>query len=75
MAQEKMIEPMVKAIENLMREGKFSTIDIRKLARPIRFGKGMEILFKLLGESVPNYFWNLQLKANHAYENRFDRPY
>ncbi|MCR3922663.1 MAG: hypothetical protein NUK65_09140 [Firmicutes bacterium] len=75
MAQEKMIEPLVKAIVNLVSEGNFNAMDIRRLARPIRFGKGTEILFKLLGKRFLNFFWDQQLKANNAYEKRFDRPY
>jgi len=74
-AQEKMIEPLVKAIVNLVCEGNFNPIDIRQLARPIRFGKGTKILYKLLGKRFLNFFWDQKLKANNAYEKRFDRPY
>ena len=76
-AQEKMIEPMVKSIVNLVYEGKFNPTHIRQLARPIQLGKGMEILFKLLTKvGLTNYFlWDQQLKQNNAYEKRFDRPY
>lgn len=76
-AQEKMIEPLVNAIVNLVCEGNFNPTDIRQLARPIRFGKGMGILFKLLAKIglVNHFLWDQQLKANNAYEKRFDRPY
>ncbi len=75
-AQEKMIEPMVKAIVNLVCEGNFNPADIRQLAMPILFGKGIGILFKLLSKiGLLNYLWDQQLKANNAYEKRFDRPY
>ncbi len=76
-AQEKMIEPMVKAIVNLVYEGSFSPADIRQLAKPIRFGTGQQIIVKLLTKiGLINYFlWDQQLKANQAYEKRFDRPY
>ncbi len=76
-AQEKMIEPMANAIVNLVCEGKFNLTDIRQLAKPIRFGKGMEILFKVLTKIkfISYYSWNQQLKANNAYEKSFDRPY
>lgn len=74
--QEKIIEPMVKAIVNLVCEGRFNPTDIRQLAMPIRMGKGVEILFKLLARTgLTNFLWNQQLKANGAYEKRFDRPY
>jgi len=36
----------------------------------------MEILFKLLTKiGLINFFWDRQLKENHAYEKRFDSPY
>jgi multimeric flavodoxin WrbA len=75
-AQEKMIEPIVKAILDLVCEGNFNPTNIRQLARPVRQGKGMEILFKLLARiGLLNFFWDQQLKKNHAYEKRFDCPY
>ncbi|SCY21315.1 NAD(P)H-dependent oxidoreductase [Alkaliphilus peptidifermentans] len=75
-AQEKIIEPMVGAIVNLVCNGNFSPSDIRQLGRPIRLGKGLSILFKLLTRiGLINLFWDQQLKANNAYEKRFDRPY
>lgn len=73
--QDKMMEPMVKAIGHLVREGNFNTGDIHQMARPIRFGKSVQILFKLLGKRFINTFWDQQLKANGAYEKRFDRPF
>lgn len=43
---------------------------------PIRLGKGMTFLFKLLTKfGVINTFWDRQLKENNAYKNSFDRPY
>ncbi len=47
-AQEKIIEPMVNSIVNLVYEGNFNPSSICQLARPIQLGKGMEILFKVL---------------------------
>jgi len=75
-SQEKIIEPIVKTIENLVFEGYFEPESITKLARPTRLGKGMEVLFKILVRiGLINLFWNQQLKQNKAYEKRFDRPY
>jgi len=75
-AQEKVIEPMVKAIYNLVCNGSFNPDDIRRLARPVRFGKGAQLIFKLVARfGLVNYFWDHQLKNNDAYEKRFDRPY
>ena len=75
-AQEKMIKPMVESIMNLVDKGNFSPTHIRQLAMPVRLGKGMEILFKLLVRSgLINFMWDQQLKANNVFEKRFDRPY
>jgi len=71
--QEKMIEPMVKAIVNLVHEGKFNLTDIRQLAMPIHFGKGIAMVVKLFAKmGVLNGYWNQQLKKNNVYEKRFD---
>ena len=75
-AQEKMIEPMVNAIVNLVNEGNFKPINIQQLAIPISFDKGTIIIFNILSKiGLTNFFWNRQLKANNAYEKRFDCPY
>lgn len=74
-AQEQMIKPMIKAIENLICEGNFNPKDICQLARPIRLGKLMAILVKLQLRLVNLLFWGGQLKKNNAYEKSFDQPY
>ena len=75
-AQEKIMEPLVETIVNLVDEGHFNPKRIRQLAEPIRLGTGVKILIKLLDKmGLIDYFWNKQLKENHAYEKRFDRPY
>jgi multimeric flavodoxin WrbA len=75
-AQEKSMEPMVRTIENLLHAGSFNPADIRQLAEPVRFGLVVILLMKLLNKTgLINSFWNQQLKENHAYETRFDRPY
>jgi hypothetical protein len=74
--QEKIIESMVKAVENLVCKGSFNPTHISQLARPVRLGKGMAILFKLLAKiGLINYLWDQQLKENDVYENSFDCPY
>jgi hypothetical protein len=74
-AREKMIEPMVTAIVNLVHEGKFNQTDVKKLAIPVRFGSLVILIFKLLAKTgLVNMMWDQQLKENGAYEKRFDRP-
>ncbi len=75
-AQNKMMKPMVMAIANLVYEGTFVPADIRQLAIPIRLGMGAKVIFEVLGKlGLVNSYWDQQLKANNAYEKRFDRPY
>ena len=76
-AQENMIKPIVKAIANLVDEGKFNETTVSQLAKPVRFEGGGKLLFKLfLKFGLLNYFfWDAHLKKNDAYEKRFDRPY
>jgi multimeric flavodoxin WrbA len=75
--QEATIRPMVNTISTLMKDGKFSSADIQQLAIPVRFGKVMGVLFNLLAKAgVANHFlWDQRIKANNAFEKRFDRPY
>jgi multimeric flavodoxin WrbA len=74
-AQEKMIEPMVKAIVHLVSEGNFNPMDIRQLAMPISFGKGAAMVVKLIAKMGGLHaYWNKQLKENNAYEKRFNCP-
>ena len=74
-AQDKMIAPMVKAIVNLVYEGSFNPVDIRQLAIPLRFGKGVAWIVKLFAKmGALNSYWNKHLKENNAFEKRFDCP-
>ncbi|WP_211272943.1 hypothetical protein [Anaerobacillus alkalidiazotrophicus] len=63
-AQEKMIEPIVKTIVNLVLEGNFIPKNIQQLSRPVRLDKGMKILYLLFTKfGLINYFfWDQQLK-------------
>lgn len=75
-AQEKMIEPLVNIIVDLVNEGLFNPLKIQQLATPICLSKGTILLFKVLAKTgLINFFWNRQLKENNAYEKRFDCPY
>lgn len=75
-AQEKMIEPMVNTIVNLVNEGTFNPHNIKQLAKPVRLSKGTIILFKIFSIiGLINFFWDRQLKENNAFEKRFDCPY
>lgn len=75
-SQEKFIEPIVKAILNLIYQGSFNQDDISQLAIPIQLGKGVEFIFNILAKmGLVHSMWNKPLKENNAFEKRFDRPY
>lgn len=75
-AREKMIEPMVRAIDTLVSEGRYNPKELQKLAVPVRFGLIVIGLFKLFARlGLVNSLWDKQLKENSAFERSFDRPY
>lgn len=74
--QEKIMDPMIKAICELVYKGRFDSIIVRQLAKPIKLGLGVEIVFRLLGLlGLINSFWDRYLNENHAFEKRYDQPY
>jgi len=49
---------------------------LKKLHRPRKynfFTRGLIRVFSLFG--LTNFYWNMMLKKNNAYDHRFDRPY
>lgn len=75
-AQQKMIEPMVKTIVDLVNEGTLNPINIQQLALPVCLSRGIIIILKVLSKiGLINLFWDRQLKENKAYDKRFDHPY
>lgn len=75
-AQEKMMEPLVHTIVNLVSDGKFKPEDITSLSKPVRLSSSMIFLIKILKKiGLINILWNQKLKGNGAFEKRFDRPY
>jgi hypothetical protein len=49
---------------------------IRSLAKPEHYPKWSIPLFKLfLKTRFGKFYWDMQLKENGAYENRFARPF
>lgn len=55
--------------------GELNPTHIQLMARPVRFGKVLQILIKLMGYKLINAGWDQQLKANNAFEKSFDQPY
>lgn len=74
--QQSLIQPLVETMIELEHDGKFNEASLEKLAYPIRYGLGMRIMFTLLGSRLMNrFFWNMKLKRNQAYDQRFQKPY
>jgi hypothetical protein len=49
---------------------------LKKLSKPERYPVYLAPVFKLLSATgLLNYWWNMQLKENGVFENRFARPY
>lgn len=75
-AREKMIEPMVSAINTLVSEGRYSPQELQKLAVPVRFGLIVVVIFRLLSRlGLVNSLWDKQLKENNVFDRSFDQPY
>ena len=61
---------------SLVEGGAFDVQILEALARPRRMGRGARLLFRLLAPTgLVNFYWNIMLRKNGAWERRFDRPY
>ncbi len=74
--QTSLIQPLVNAIVELEKDGKFNEATLKTLAHPVRYGRWMRIMFTLIGSRLMNrFFWNMKLKNNQAYAIRLQKPY
>jgi NAD(P)H-dependent FMN reductase len=56
--------------------GAFDEEIVHSLARMENMSAFRRFIFKILGfTGLTNFYWNMQLKKNNAYANRFDRPF
>ncbi|MBN1926767.1 MAG: NAD(P)H-dependent oxidoreductase [Prolixibacteraceae bacterium] len=56
--------------------GKFEPELVKKLRKPYRISKVRLLFFRLfLLTGLNNYYWNVKLKENNAFEKRFDAPF
>ncbi|MBW2038749.1 MAG: NAD(P)H-dependent oxidoreductase [Deltaproteobacteria bacterium] len=56
--------------------GKFDGQLINKLSKPELLSALRKVFFKIgLSLGLPNIYWDKKLKANNAFEKRFDRPF
>lgn len=73
--QEKMIQPLVDAIDYLETHHVFHEKHLKKLSMPIRFNILIRFLFWMIGRKMLDYYWNSRLKSNDALEKALNRPY
>lgn len=56
--------------------GNFSPAIVSALRKPYRMGSFRLFLFRfIMLFGLENYYWNMKLRENNAYENRFATPY
>lgn len=76
----KMTENLFSSFENLGK--KFAETEafdkeiMAQLAQPYQLKKLQVVLYSILSKlGVLNFYWNMKLKENDAYNHRFDQPY
>lgn len=74
-AQEKMIQPLVDAIDYLYTHKVFHQKHLKRLAMPIRFNVLIRFIFLVIGRKMLDYYWNSRLKANNAVNQARNQPY
>lgn len=74
--QDKVIAPFVSLVKTAVSTGKFDSSHIDQMAKPIHLSKRTRFLYQYLApKKLVNFYWNMQLKKNNAFEKRFDQPY
>jgi len=49
---------------------------VKNLQKPYRLSKGTRVMLRIMKSiGLTNFYWNMKLKENNAYEKRFDKPY
>lgn len=71
-----MLSPFAELIKGVMENGSMQVEHLEALAGKPYLSQGMKLLFKVLQPTgLTNFYWNMQLKQNNAFEKRFDTPY
>lgn len=72
----KMFEQMEQIGRSFSETGALDGVQLARLAKPERFPRILGLLFKLLSATgLLNFWWDMQLKQNQVFEQRFNRPY
>lgn len=49
---------------------------MKQLRKPYKFSASRNFFFKLISKTgLTNFYWDMNLKKNNAYEQRFDKPF
>lgn len=57
-------------------ENKFNDEIVKKIAGREKMSKIGTLFFRIVAKTgLTNFYWDLQLKKNNAFKNRFDKPY
>lgn len=75
-ANKKLFMEFMELGKSLIVTGCFSDEAVAKMAKIEKLPLIAKIIFKLLTPTgLVNFYWNISLKKNQAYEKRFDKPY
>jgi hypothetical protein len=76
MMTKKLFQQFHKLGEAFAENGAFNPRILADLAKPYRLSAGRR-LFLRMGQlfGITDFYWNMNLKKNNAYEKRFDRPF
>lgn len=75
-SQIKMISPFADLISGIILNGVMQKESLVALAGKPYLSQGMKFLYNVLKPTgLTNFYWNMQLKENNAFEKRFDTPY
>lgn len=75
-AQEKMVAPFVDLVDQMVSKGQMDQLTIEKMGKPVYLSRPMITIFKVLEKTnITNFYWNGQLKANKAFDDRHATPF
>lgn len=74
--QNNLLQKFYKLGKGFCESGKFDQKIMSKLAQPYRFGVLRRFFFRLMIRTgMANFYWNMKLKENNAWDKRFAAPY
>lgn len=72
----KLFAKFIQLGEYFAKNGTFDPEIQKSLRKPYKLSPLKRVLLKIAQPTgLTNFYWNMNLKKNNAYENRFDRPY